>query len=319
MADVPLKTARGEHINQSEVKDLIADMAAKASGTRVDTLSARTDTLEGSVSANTASLADKIGTDQLGASNGVATLDSAGTIPLAQIPSGIGGGGGWEVGDSKATRKPRLPADGKWAYEDGSAISRSGHPDCFDALCPQFTGDTTTGSAVIANIDDMEGMQAGQEIEGAGIPTGAVIASLDTGASTITLDQNATANATGVSLRFSTYGFGDGSSTFNLPDAKGRVNAGRDNMGGSAANRLTNNNLGGNVSNPDGSKLGATGGSDRLAVGAQIASMDTSGVGVYSTLQGQTPLTSGNPNIGLKNLSNMPNTIVTNFIIKILP
>jgi microcystin-dependent protein len=36
------------------------------------------------------------------------------------------------------------------------------------------------------------------------------------------------------------YGAGDGSTTFNLPDLRGRVIAGQDDMGGSAANRLLN-------------------------------------------------------------------------------
>lgn len=36
-----------------------------------------------------------------------------------------------------------------------------------------------------------------------------------------------------------TYGSGDGSTTFNFPDKRGRVSAGYDEMGGSAANRLT--------------------------------------------------------------------------------
>lgn len=36
-----------------------------------------------------------------------------------------------------------------------------------------------------------------------------------------------------------TYGAGDGTTTFNLPDKRGRVTASADNMGGSAANRLT--------------------------------------------------------------------------------
>lgn len=36
-----------------------------------------------------------------------------------------------------------------------------------------------------------------------------------------------------------TYGVGDGSTTFNLPDLRGRVPVGRDDMGGTAANRLT--------------------------------------------------------------------------------
>lgn len=36
-----------------------------------------------------------------------------------------------------------------------------------------------------------------------------------------------------------TYGVGDGSSTFNVPDCRGRVAAGKDDMGGTAAGRLT--------------------------------------------------------------------------------
>jgi len=36
------------------------------------------------------------------------------------------------------------------------------------------------------------------------------------------------------------YGAGDGSTTFNLPDLRGRVIAGKDDMGATSANRLTN-------------------------------------------------------------------------------
>lgn len=35
------------------------------------------------------------------------------------------------------------------------------------------------------------------------------------------------------------YGVGDGSTTFNLPDKRGRVSLGKDNMGGASANRVT--------------------------------------------------------------------------------
>jgi microcystin-dependent protein len=54
-----------------------------------------------------------------------------------------------------------------------------------------------------------------------------------------------------------TYGTGDGSTTFNLPDLRGRVVAGQDDMGGSSANRLTNQSGG-----LDGDTLGATGGAE---------------------------------------------------------
>lgn len=51
------------------------------------------------------------------------------------------------------------------------------------------------------------------------------------------------------------YGIGDGSTTFNVPDLRGRVPAGLDNMGGSAASRLTATTM-----SPNGTTLGATGG-----------------------------------------------------------
>lgn len=54
-----------------------------------------------------------------------------------------------------------------------------------------------------------------------------------------------------------TYGVGDGSSTFNLPDLRGRVVAGKDDMGGSSANRLTDQTDGLN-----GDTLGASGGAE---------------------------------------------------------
>jgi microcystin-dependent protein len=54
-----------------------------------------------------------------------------------------------------------------------------------------------------------------------------------------------------------THGVGDGSSTFNLPDLRGRVGAGKDNMGGSAAGRLSAVIVG--------TTLGAAGGVERTA------------------------------------------------------
>lgn len=58
-----------------------------------------------------------------------------------------------------------------------------------------------------------------------------------------------------------TYGEGDGSTTFNLPDLRGRVVAGKDNMGGISMDRLTNNSGAG----VDGDTLGAAGGSESLS------------------------------------------------------
>lgn len=58
-----------------------------------------------------------------------------------------------------------------------------------------------------------------------------------------------------------THGAGDGSTTFNLPDARGRVVFGKDNMNGSAANRLTSGAGGVN-----GAALGAVGGAEAVTL-----------------------------------------------------
>ena len=59
-----------------------------------------------------------------------------------------------------------------------------------------------------------------------------------------------------------TYGVGNGSSTFNLPDLRGRVIAGQDDMGGVSADNLTN--VAGDGLNGD--ALGATGGSEKHVI-----------------------------------------------------
>lgn len=53
------------------------------------------------------------------------------------------------------------------------------------------------------------------------------------------------------------YGSGDGSSTFNLPDLRGRVLAGCDNMGGTGAARLTSTTM-----SPNGAARGSVGGAE---------------------------------------------------------
>ncbi len=56
-----------------------------------------------------------------------------------------------------------------------------------------------------------------------------------------------------------TWGPGDGATTFNLPDMRGRVAAGRDDMGGAAAGRLTIPGSG-----TQGTLLGETSGDEHL-------------------------------------------------------
>jgi microcystin-dependent protein len=70
-----------------------------------------------------------------------------------------------------------------------------------------------------------------------------------------------TVYATLFSLVGTTFGAGDGSTTFNVIDMRGRVPVGQDNMGGSAANRVTTAG-----SSIDGTTLGAAGGAQNVTL-----------------------------------------------------
>ena len=127
-----------------------------------------------------------------------------------------------------------------------------------------------------------------------------------------------------------TYGTGDGSSTFNLPDLRGRVVAGKDDMGGSSANRLTDQTGGLN-----GDTLGDTGGSETHTLTEAQLAAHTHGAGSYTAAfpsgnnssggQGNTGSntttnltvsgTSGSTGSGSAH-NNVQPTIILNYIIK---
>ncbi|MED5549874.1 MAG: phage tail protein [Pseudomonadota bacterium] len=116
-----------------------------------------------------------------------------------------------------------------------------------------------------------------------------------------------------------TYGVGDGSTTFNLPDMRGRAVFGKDDMGGAAAGRLNNTSISGTAQNPDGTTLGATGGSDRRAI-ARNAAVTPVGTGsaVADTIafDGITVAENGGYAGGTVNSAATPPAIVLNYIIK---
>ena len=114
-----------------------------------------------------------------------------------------------------------------------------------------------------------------------------------------------------------TFGSGDGSTTFNLPDLRGRVAAGKDDMGGSAANRITSGGSG-----ITGTTLGAAGGTQThtLTTAEMPAHTHTSGFGSGSTVfsgscGGAGSTTTGSTGGGGAHQNTQP-TLILNKIIK---
>jgi microcystin-dependent protein len=128
---------------------------------------------------------------------------------------------------------------------------------------PAFTGTPTapTASTELSNTQ-LATTEFVKQIAALFTPSGSVISYAGASAPTgWLLCSGQTVSRTTYSSLFAaigtTYGSGDGSTTFALPDLRGRVIAGVDNMGGSAASRLTSG-----VSGVDGAVLGAVGGNE---------------------------------------------------------
>lgn len=144
------------------------------------------------------------------------------------------------------------------------------------------------GESLILYCDGSKWLSVGKS---AGVPSGALMpfAGSTTPSGWLLCYGQAVSRTTYASLFAAigtTHGVGDGSSTFNLPDLRGRVPAGKDDMGGSAASRLTT--AAGGV---DGATLGAVGGSQtHTLITAEMPShTHTDSTVLLSTLVGHTP------------------------------
>lgn len=170
----------------------------------------------------------------------------------------------------------RLPSKYLWA--NGAAVSRVTYATLYEVLTATSTANITSGSAILGAVPESFvglGLE-GAPIEGTGIPAGATIVSVTS--NSITISANATVSGTGVAIRILPYGVGNGTTTFNIPDRRGRVGAGRDNMGGTSANRVTKPDAY-TINGINGDILGASGGHEvHQITTAQLASHAHPGV-----------------------------------------
>lgn len=167
-----------------------------------------------------------------------------------------------------------------WLFCDGAAVSRTTYAALFASISPVIGTVTISIAAPGVGNFTAHGLKTGEAIHLT--TTGTLPGGLSVTAQyfAIVVDANnirfastyanamagtaitTTGTQSGVhTLRYNPYGVGDGTTTFNVPDLRGRAIAGRDDMGGTSANRLTN--VSGGL---DGDMLGQAGGSETRAV-----------------------------------------------------
>lgn len=177
----------------------------------------------------------------------------------------------------------------KTVYGYGQALSRASYPAYLAAVARAQSGTLTASNNTITGVSNTAGFGAGMPIEGTGISPGTTVSSV-TG-STIVMSAVATANGPQTVTVFLTgYGAGGSSSTVGVKDCRGRVMAGRDDLGGTAAGRLGATGLGvaGTVNNNAGGGQTATLGTTNLPAYTPSGTVSSS-----SSTTGTVPLQGG--------------------------
>lgn len=202
-----------------------------------------------------------------------------------------------------------------WLSCDGSAVSRSTYANLFAAIIATLGNVTITNATPAVVSNTAHGLSTGDQVfltTTGGLPTGLTANTLyyvvrvdansynlaTTRANAYGGTKIATSSAgSGTHTAFDCpYGLGDGSTTFTLPDFRGRVLAGLDTTGGTAASRLTNpaTTAGGVYGN-----LGSSGGEQaHTLIITELASHNHApGAGIYNN--SDTPTTGASNGVRL--------------------
>lgn len=141
-------------------------------------------------------------------------------------------------GDQVGTVKPwaGILAPNQYVFANGQEISRVTFSILFTAITQILSVACTTSSATITGVSDTTQIPIGAKIELSCVPPGTTVSSKTSTTVTLSNPSNVTLNA---SATFFPFGNGNGTTTFNLPDLRGYVVAGRPNMGGTASTNLT--------------------------------------------------------------------------------
>jgi hypothetical protein len=162
------------------------------------------------------------------------------TIWDAVTAPGGGGSTPTDVGDGNlvGTVLPwsGLVAPNQYVFAYGQEISRTTYPEFFTAVTQQANVICSAASNTLTGVSDTSQIPIGAPVELAlCVVAGTTVVSKT--ASTVTLSNPSSVSINAVATFFP-WGNGDGSTTFNVPDFRGYVMAGRTNMGGTASSNL---------------------------------------------------------------------------------
>jgi hypothetical protein len=180
-----------------------------------------------------------------------ASTGSGGSTPV--VPTNPTLGDGAPVGTEMAWASPVLPSS-NWMFENGQAISRVTYSVLYSSLTISQQIVCSSGVTTVTGLTDTTQIPIGAKVEATCVAPGSTVTAKTS--NTLTLSVAATANNI-VTATIFPFGNGDGASTFNLPDRRGVVLAGRPNMGGTDKGNLTSTYYG---ASPLG--LGAGGGNE---------------------------------------------------------
>lgn len=160
-------------------------------------------------------------------------------------------------GDLVGTIKPwaGIVAPNQYAFAYGQEISRTTYSTLYTAITSTQAAFCTSGSPTLTGLSDTTNFWVGMSVEASCLAAGFSTIISKT-SSSVTLAANANVS-TNINAIFYPWGRGNGTTTFNLPDLRGVVLAGNNNMGGVASANLTTTYFG----STDPNSAGALGGS----------------------------------------------------------
>lgn len=154
--------------------------------------------------------------------------------------AGAGGSGQSLVGDGLAVGSivpfSGLAVPANYAFAYGQEISRTTYAVLKTAITISQNITCVSGNATVINVSDTSQLNIGAAVEAACLPANSTIVSKTS--NTVTVNNLASVSTTTVAV-FYPWGGGNGLTTFNVPDLRGVVLPGRNNMGGASSAKLS--------------------------------------------------------------------------------